>query len=665
MGRKALQWRQCKDIIAGWRGRDIKEMFYSLYTLYLYRLSDNVKSELTNIFQKENITFKHIQKIKDISKDRFIIIFGGDGNFDEDKATLINKIKDNPVVILGDDKSSIWKEFKEVYCLPLDISPDVMCSYIKLIMEKLKYSITLERVDKGQKEQTEKLYKLQNIGISLISEKDINKLLYLILEKCREITNADAGTLYLIEESEDGKKVLKAKLTQNDSIKIESKEFVVPVSDKSISGYVALTGEPLNIADVYEMDETPGFSFNKEFDKITGYRSKSMITVPMKNKDNEILGVVQLINKRSEGYTTPIKNDLPEVEQWILPFTRDDQKILLSLTNQAAVVYENTLLYENIKKLFEGFIKASMTAIESRDPTTSGHSERVALYCVALAEAVNRTTTGKYKEVYFTDEQIRELRYAAILHDFGKIGVKEDILVKAKKLYPWQFELIKERFKFIKRTIELSNIKKIINNIIPSDKITYISEEINDIIKKEHDQLEVYLKIIEMANEPTVLPNENINIINDIKTKEYTDIDNSTKPYLTEDEATYLSIKKGSLSDKERKEIESHVVHTYEFLSKIPWTKDLKNVPEIAYGHHEKLTGKGYPTGKKGDELCLQSRIMAIADVFDALTARDRPYKKAIPAEKAVQIMENEVKAGNIDEDLFRIFIEASIHKLS
>src|ERR1019366_3451647 len=293
---------------------------------------------------------------------------------------------------------------------------------------------------------------LNNIGVALSTERNTDALLELILSKSREITSADAGSLYLLEEEPDGGKHLVFKLTQSDSHSVPFRQFTLPIDTHSIAGYAATTGQILNIKDAYRIRNLP-FRLNRDFDNKFGYRTKSMLVLPMKDQKDEVIGVLQLIN--SKKHSEAKLSSLAAVAEEVGPFSLRSQDLASSLASQAAVALENNLLYRDIEKLFEGFVRASVTAIESRDPTTFGHSERVAKLTVALAETVDRMESGPYRDVHFTREDIREIRYASILHDFGKVGVREEVLVKAKKLYPPNLETIKKRFQYIRKALEL------------------------------------------------------------------------------------------------------------------------------------------------------------------------------------------------------------------
>ncbi len=511
-----------------------------------------------------------------------------------------------------------------------------------------------------QARETENSELLQ-VGIALSAERDNDKLLDYILKQLRHIARADAGTLYLLEKDKaTGEQKLRFKITQNDSNPRDYSEFVMPLSKKTVSGYVATTGAVLNIEDAYTIPADREYGFNTSFDKSTGYRSKSMLTVPMQDHKGEILGVVQLINcKPDETLRLTAEN----ADTCVVPFGKEIEPLVRSLASQAAVSLENNLLYQEIETLFEGFVQASVKAIESRDPTTSGHSNRVALYTVGLAKAVDRVDGGTYAGTKFSAENLKEIRYASLLHDFGKVGVRENVLVKAKKLYPGQLDLLKMRFAYVRKAMLYSVLKERFSKLLDggTDGYLRLKEELD---KKESEyigEIDRYLENILKANEPAVLAEEPARILQEIRARSFEEAGAEPLPLLTEDEYTKLSIRKGSLDENERKEIESHVTHTYQFLSTIPWTSEMKNIPTIAYGHHEKLTGHGYPRGINSPQIPIQTRMMTVSDIYDALTASDRPYKPAVTPQRALDILNFEVKDGELDADLVKIFVEAKI----
>jgi len=503
---------------------------------------------------------------------------------------------------------------------------------------------------------------LTRIGVALGTERDLKTLLELILTQARRITTSDAGSLYLVETGDQGQKRLRFRIAQTYS-KPDAPfvEFTIPVDRSSLAGYTAVTGEPLVIDDAYFLPPDVEYSINRSFDERHGYRTKSMLVIPMKDHKEEVIGVLQLINRKRHPeamLATPT-----DVEQQVVPYSRRTVELVTALAGQAAVAIENSRLYEEIERLFEGFVKAAVHAIEQRDPTTFGHSGRVANMTVGLAAVVDRAEDGAYRGVSFTREQIKEIRYAGLLHDFGKVGVREQVLVKAKKLYPLQLELIKQRHHFVRRTAEREFWRKRSEFLETHERKDY--EPFLRALEAEHAReiaaLDGFLDAVLSANEPTVLPAGRFEALIQLARRTYEDPTGRPHPYLTEDEMRYLTIPKGSLDETERLEIESHVTHTYRFLQQIPWTRELQHIPMIAYGHHEKLDGKGYPRRVTGEAIPIQTRMMTISDIYDALSAADRPYKAAVAPARALDIMADEVRAGQLDQELFRLFVEGKV----
>lgn len=503
---------------------------------------------------------------------------------------------------------------------------------------------------------------LNEIGVALSSQREIGALLTLILSKTREITAADAGSLYLVEQDSQGQH-LRFMLTQNDSLEFPYQEFVLPMAENSMAGYTALRGEVLNFPDAYKIPAGHPFRFNNSYDRDSGYHTRSLLTLPMRNAKGEVLGVLQLINcKRNRAARLLSAKD---VAKYVQPFRERSVRLALSLASQAAVAYENRKLYNEIETLLEGFVSAAVTAIEQRDPTTSGHSLRVSAYTQSLAAAVNATSSGPYAGTFFDAEQLKEIRYAALLHDFGKVGVREEVLVKAKKLYPLQLDVLRQRFDYIRKETEAGNVRRKLQVYLEHDRgdalseIARLSEDFDQRLKR----IEEYLQFIIEANEPTLLEQHQFQKLREIAQQSFLDPRGIERPYLNPGEIKLLSIPKGSLDPSERLEIESHVIHTFNFLSQIPWTKSLQKVPEIARAHHEKLNGTGYPYKLRGDQIPLPTKMMTICDIFDALTASDRPYKRAVPIQRALSILEDCVRASELDPDLFRVFHEEKIYE--
>ena len=514
--------------------------------------------------------------------------------------------------------------------------------------------------------RTKEVAELAEIGIKLTTEKNYNTLLDLILFQARRITHSDAGSLYLVEVDEGGVRRLRFKLTQNDSRPdIPFVEFTIPINHTSLAGYAAAEGEPLVFNDVYLLPPDVAYSFNRSFDERYGYRTKSMLVIPMQNHSGEVIGVVQLINRKHD---LSAKLETPaDTERVVQPFSPHLVKLVRSLAGQAAVALENSQLYAEIERLFEGFVRAAVTAIEQRDPTTSGHSERVANLTVGLAKVVDRVDQGPYRIVRFSSDQIREIRYAGLLHDFGKVGVREKVLVKEYKLYAADLALIRQRHAFLLRTAQWAYEKERATYLEQHGRSGYddFMSQLDRRFAEEKAALERFLDLVHESNKPTLLAEGNFEALHEFAERQYQAIDGTSLPFLTSDEVRYLSIRRGTLDEIERVEIESHVNHTFDFLRDIPWTRDLSRVPDIAHGHHEKLDGSGYPRKVKAPDIPVQTRMMTISDIYDALTAKDRPYKRAVPPERALDIMSSEVKGGMLDPELFTMFVEARVFEES
>jgi len=507
------------------------------------------------------------------------------------------------------------------------------------------------------------LKELNKIGAALSAERDINRLLALILDKARQITSADAGSLYLVMKEEEGKPdTLKFALAKNDSVFFEFQESRMPLDQTSIAGYVAIQGTAVNVADAYELPAGTPYRISRSWDVKSGYRTKSVLVVPMRDHQGEIIGVIQLINKKKDAAVVLKPSSV--VETQVVSFDELDLDLVMSLASQAAVALVNTRLIEGIKALFESFVGASVTAIESRDPTTSGHSGRVAELTVGLAQKIDGASSGLFAPVRFSLDQIQEIRYASLLHDFGKVGVREKVLVKAKKLFFGEMLALRQRFGVIKRTVEADYLRAKVACLEARGSREEL-EALEASHAKRQADIDVALDVIAKSNEPTVLDGETANALFELPSKSYLDVDGVTRPYITANELEALSIRRGSLSEQERIEIESHVTHTFRFLSQIPWTGEFARVPDIAFAHHEKLDGTGYPRKLKAAQIPLQSRMMTISDIFDALVAWDRPYKKAVPVEKALNILNDEAKQGKLDSDLLQVFIEAKVFELT
>jgi HD-GYP domain-containing protein (c-di-GMP phosphodiesterase class II) len=510
------------------------------------------------------------------------------------------------------------------------------------------------------------LVELSRIGVALSTERDLLTLLEMILTQARGITSSDAGSLYLVDRGEDGRpRELRFKFAQNFSLPdLPLTAFAVPFDHTSLAGYAASAGAPLVLADAYLLPEEAPYQLNRSFDEKFGYRTKSMLVIPMRSHRDEVIGVLQLINRKRSADLRLASREI--VEREVVSYDERSVELVSALASQAGVAIENSLLYEDIERLFEGFVTAAVTAIEQRDPTTSGHSARVATLTVGLAEAVGRRGAGPYKSLRFSRAELREIRYAGLLHDFGKVSVREHVLVKEKKLYPWDLDIIRHRFAYQLQALDLQFERERANYLAEHGPAQYAEAvaALDRIRREQKGQLIRFLDAIVSANEPTVLPFGNFDELREINRRSYVDFDGVERRLLRDDELRFLIVRQGNLDDQERREIESHVTHTYRFLAQIPWTRELREIPEIAYGHHERLNGAGYPRQVSGDAIPVQTRMMTIADVFDALTATDRPYKRAVPWERALDILADEAREGMLDRDLLQTFIEARVFEL-
>lgn len=509
--------------------------------------------------------------------------------------------------------------------------------------------------------QSEHIKKLNNIGISLSAETNREKLLEMILMQAVQFTNSDGGTLYMMT---DDQKFLEFNVVFNDSLGVhmggtkdkitwphlplykedgnENREMVAVLS--------ALENKMINIEDVYEAE---GFNFDgtKKFDESTGYRSKSMLVIPMDNHEGDVVGVLQLINRQD--------NDSKEV----MAFGKDDEESTMSLAAQAGMSITNLKLIQGLQDLLESFIKSIAGAIDAKSPYTGGHVRKVAEITMMIAGAVNKANKGKYKEVKYSEDQLNELRIAALMHDVGKITTPEYVVDKANKLETIydRIGVVQTRFEIIKRDLEIELLKEEtrLTKAGQTDKLFKKQEEYLSKIKELEDDL-FFLEESNKGGE--FMADDKIERIHKIAGKIWKK-GGERKPLLTEDEVYNLSIRKGTLTEEERQKINDHATMTLKMLDALPFPKKLKRVPEIAGGHHEKLNGKGYPLGLTAEQLTLEARILALADIFEALTASDRPYKGAKKLSEAQKIINFMIKDGELDEDLVNFFYESGLHK--
>jgi HD-GYP domain-containing protein (c-di-GMP phosphodiesterase class II) len=503
----------------------------------------------------------------------------------------------------------------------------------------------LQSVDRQSRQLVQRLQKLQEIGIQLSAEQDLEKLLDLILRESRFLTDADAGTIFVREDevvadpAATGKDRihtvtpwLAMKVAQNDSIRLPFRQMRLSFDPKTISGYVAVSGDVVNLPDVYHIPDGAPYAYSRAFDGKSGYRCKSMLVLPMKNRAGEIIGVIQLINKKKDPRAR--LDDPAKVESAVTVFDPFDEEFLLALASQAAICVEKAKLYEDIERMFEGLVNSFSLALEKRNKTTSGHCMRVARYAVALAEAINDSPPGAFGGARFTPVQLRELKYAALLHDIGKIGVPEAVLDKHNKLLDSEMLAIEYRFR-------------------------YAADH-----GKPAERMKEYTELIRKANIPRGMADEETRKLEEIRADRFVDADGAEKPLLTDREYENLSVRKGNLTDLERRQIEQHALDTWEILKRIPWPRDFRSVPNIAGCHHEKIDGTGYPWKLRKNEIPLCGQILALVDIYEALTARDRPYKPALPVEKALSIVQQEVDRGGLNAEIWKLFLDRRIYAL-
>jgi len=504
------------------------------------------------------------------------------------------------------------------------------------------------------------------IGLALSKEKDMDKLLEMILLEAKRISNSDGGTLYMMTDDQR----LKFSIMITDSLNIHmggtsGKEIpFYPVklymddgqpNKTMIAANAGLTGDTINIPDAYK---AKGFDFagTKAFDEKTGYRSKSFLTVPLKNHEDEIIGVLQLLNAQD------IKT------KKVIPFSGNVQKSVEALSSQAAVAITNKNLIKDLEVLFESFIKLIASAIDAKSPYTGGHCSRVPEITMMLAESVNEINDGPFAGIQFTDKEMYELKIAAWLHDCGKVATPEAVVDKGTKLETIydRIHTVATRFEVLKRDEEIKYLKKQLK-IQKDDSL--IENQKKEALKKART---LYLKRIkQQEDDKSFIEESNVggefmsqdrkDRVNKIASYRWKD-NGSPKPFFSEDEIYNLCISRGTLTPEERKIINDHIVVTIDMLEQLPYPKHLRNVPEFAGGHHEKLDGTGYPKGLNHSEMSVQAKIMAIADIFEALTARDRPYKKGKTLSQAMRILGFMKNDAHIDTELFEVFVKEKIY---
>jgi HD-GYP domain-containing protein (c-di-GMP phosphodiesterase class II) len=421
-------------------------------------------------------------------------------------------------------------------------------------------------------------------------------------------------------------------------------------------GQAVLRKTAIHVANLF----TGHAGHNRSFDQRTGYQARSMLTVPMIAASGEVIGVVQLINRKR--HPKAVLATPADLDAEVIPFDEHAQSLAKALASQAGISLENAQLHEEIQRLFHHFVDAAVTAIESRDPTTSGHSRRVATLTVGLAQTLDGLSQGPFADVHFSREDLRQIEYAGVLHDFGKVGVREQVLVKAKRLYGWQRDLIETRLRYLRAALENQSLRAKLAAIADGQgqEAMVALEGRLAIQLAEIDELWF---LVVSTNEPSPLLGPASDRIQLLGRQSYCAEDGQTIPYLRDDELLCLQTPRGTLTTEERAQIQSHVLHTLDFLRTIPWGRALRRVPTIAGSHHELMDGSGYPMGLRGDAIPVETRMLTISDIFDALTASDRPYKSAVPLKTSLGILESEAKAGKVDADLVAIFIGAELWK--
>ena len=498
-----------------------------------------------------------------------------------------------------------------------------------------------------------RLKELNEIGIALSQQHDINSLLETILVAAKRITNADAGTLYLHEPEQ---RVLRFEILRTDSLNIAMggtsgvpiKYYPVQLYDKAgnpnhamVVSHSALSGETVNIPDAYTA-EGYDFSGTKNFDAKNGYRSTSFLTVPMRNHEDEIIGVLQLINSQDRKSGA------------IVPFSKDDQQLLESLASQAAIALTNRRLIEQLEELFESLIQLINTAIDDKSPYTGGHCARVPVLTMMIAEAVNRTERGPLKDFVMTDKDRHELKIAGLLHDCGKITTPVHVVDKSTKLQTIfdRIHLLDTRFEVLKRDAEIAMLRN--GNGEAAIRAGY---------EARIQQLDNDREFLHQCNIGGEAMSEGAQQrVRQIATYQWRDAAGESGNFLSDDEVENLTIHAGTLTASDREIINHHIVVTIKMLESLPWPRHLKNVPEYAGGHHERMDGKGYPRGLTREQMSVQARVMGIADIFEALTAKDRPYKKGKTLTESLTILGKLKLNGHIDPDLFDIFMHEKVY---
>ncbi len=515
-----------------------------------------------------------------------------------------------------------------------------------------------------------RLEQLNEIGSALSQEKDIDHLLEKILVAAKAITRAAGGTLYVLEPSDEGPR-LRFAIMRNEALDIAMGGTTgnpipfYPVhlygkdgqpNNQMVAAYAALTGKTVNIVDAYSQE---GFDFSgtRNFDKKTGYRSKAFLTVPMKNHEGEIIGVLQLINRMEPG------------TEDIGSFGPSDQRLAESLASQAAIALTNRHLINQLEVLFESFIALINTAIDEKSPYTGGHCQRVPALTMMLAEAVNETHDGPLRDFRMSDKDRYELKIAGLLHDCGKVTTPVHVVDKATKLETIfdRINLVDTRFEVLKRDLEIEALKRKLDlpggapgQAAVREQAARIDQDLDERVRDLESE-RAFLRQANIGGE--VMSPEAQERVRRIGTgRKWIDLSGKSADFLSEDEIKNLTIARGTLTTEERQTINHHIVATIKMLEALPWPTHLRNVPEYAGGHHERMDGKGYPRGLTREQMSVQARVMGIADIFEALTAKDRPYKRGKTLSESLKILGNFRQNGHVDPDLFDVFVRKKVY---
>ncbi len=496
------------------------------------------------------------------------------------------------------------------------------------------------------------LQRLFDIGIALSSEKNLDRLLEMIVEETMRCTNADAGTLYIMEDSKLHFKILANSTLNTRMGGTSGKPITLPpveLSKENVSAYVAISGETVNIPDVYKAEEFD-FTGPRKYDETTGYKSKSMLVVPMRNQNDEIIGVLQLLNAQDAKTGEAI------------PFSSDYVALTQSLASQAAVALTNAQLIKDMQVLFDSFIRVMATAIDERSEYTGGHIRRVAELGLMICEAINGTEAGPLGDLHFDEDAMKEMSVAGWMHDIGKVTSAVHIMDKSTKLQTIfdRVAMVEERFAHIRTAMEKEWLERKIELVVngaPQEKIENGEAVLADKLQKLQDDLDF---VIKSNTGGEFMSDDKLERIKEIGARTYK-ANGEERRYLSENEVENLCIRKGTLLGSERQLMQDHIVVTIKMLEQIPFPKHLSRVTDWAGGHHECVDGTGYPKGLKDEKLSTGARILAVADFFEALTATDRPYKKPMPLEKALSILQGEVDRNKLDKDIFELFVQSGI----